>query len=432
MKTVRELALEALYKIEKGQAYSNLLLNEYLNSNGLNDADKRLFSQLVYGVVARKMTLQWMLKPYVKGRMKPMVRLALQMAVYQIVYLDKIPRHAIVDEAVKITKKADGNYSSKFVNAVLRNFEQRPIEDAPIEVKYSMPRWLVDLIINQLGYGDGMECLESLLVQSKANARVTIDRDEAIAILEEEGYENVLPSLISPVGITTPKGVLAKSKLFHEGTLTIQDESSQIVAQVMQLEPHHQVLDACAAPGGKTMHIATYLNETGKVHALDIHEHKINLIKDNAIRQHLTDRVETHLLDARKAETIFDEEQFDRILVDAPCSGLGLMRRKPDIKYAKTEEEIEHLPAIQLEILEKVCKLVRKGGIITYSTCTMNEAENAEVVNAFIEAHEGEFALAEITPITPNLERASQNAMIEIYPHYFNSDGFFIANIKRL
>jgi 16S rRNA (cytosine967-C5)-methyltransferase len=237
--------------------------------------------------------------------------------------------------------------------------------------------------------------------------------------------------MVSPFGLVSEKGNLSKTSLFERGLLTMQDESSMLVAPTLKIEPHHQVLDACAAPGGKTTHIALFLDSEkgGKVTALDIYEHKIKLIDENVARLKMEDRVETVLGDATEVHQTFPRESFDRILVDAPCSGLGLMRRKPDIKYTKEYQDFSGLQKIQLDILESVSTCLKKNGIITYSTCTILEEENQVVVNKFLSKHP-EFVLEEVF-VPKSVQKLVKDGVVQILPHHFSTDGFFISCLRK-
>jgi hypothetical protein len=251
--------------------------------------------------------------------------------------------------------------------------------------------------------------------------------EEVQTLLKEEGVA-VQPSKLSPRAVIVEEGDLLQSKAFKEGIVTVQDESSSLVAQVGALHPRDKVLDTCAAPGGKTTHFASYLvaKEGGLVEALDLHENKLRKIHQNAKRLGVEDRIHTHALDARKAKELFKEESFDAVFVDAPCSGLGLMRRKPDIKYTKNSEDLTNLTKIQLEILSSIATMVKKGGKLIYSTCTINKGENEEVVHSFLEGHP-EFELQPIEEFGCTME----NPMLTILPHEYHTDGFFIARMVR-
>ena len=443
-KTSRYLAMSILERTDKTGSYSNLLINEAIQKNKLSAADARLLTELVYGVLQRKLTLDFYLSPFLNEEKKidAWVRSLLRLSIYQMIYLDKIPAHAILFEAVEVAKKKGHVGISKFVNGVLRNAERKgfptiesikdPIEQLSIEL--SMPRWLVEKFNADIGLEETKKLGESLLHPSHSSARVNekfLSVEEALEAMEEEGFD-VRKSDVSPVGIISDGGHFASSPLFQTGQLTIQDESSQLVAPALQIEPHHQVLDACAAPGGKTTHIASYLSaqEGGKVTALDLHEHKVALITENAKRMHVEDVVTAMKLDARDVDQEFSDEQFDRILVDAPCSGLGLMRRKPDIKYTKKEKDLLNLQKVQLGILEQVAPKLKVGGLLVYSTCTIANEENKETVENFLAEHTN----FEQVPVlaAEALSDCMKDGFLQLYPHDFGTDGFFISCIRKI
>ncbi|KAF1304116.1 16S rRNA (cytosine(967)-C(5))-methyltransferase RsmB [Enterococcus saccharolyticus] len=442
-KTARYIALNTLDRVQKGGAYSNLMLRESINKNKLNDKDSRLLTEIVYGTLSRQRLLNFYLQPFIVKAKKvdDWVKILLQLSLYQMLYLDKVPTHAILNEAVEIAKARGNEGIGKFVNGVLRNLDRQgvpsldTIEDPTerLSREISMPKWLTQKLINEIGEEETRRLGLSLFEASHVSCRVDtrkISRQEVLAILEEEGIE-ASESLVSPYGIIADKGFIAGSRLFQYGLLTIQDESSMLVAPALQIEPEHQVLDACAAPGGKTTHIATFLDSEagGKVTALDIHEHKIELIKDNAKRLQVTDVVEPKKLDARMVGETFPAETFDRILVDAPCSGLGLMRRKPDIKYNKRPEDFKKLPIIQLEILESVAPTLKSSGILVYSTCTFAPEENQAVIEQFLSKHP-DFSLVEV-PVSDVVQSSIKNQMLTIYPQQYMTDGFFISCLRK-
>lgn len=442
-RTVRYVALEALERVTKGGAYSNLLLRELMNKGRLNEKDARLLTELVYGTIARQLLLDYYLSPFTNKAKKidGWVQNLLRLSLYQMLYLDKVPSHAILNEAVEIAKTRGNIGVSKFVNGVLRNVQRQgvpeltaikdPVERLSIEI--SMPRWLVEKFIAEIGLEETRQLGLSLFEASHMSGRVNtnfISREEALNTLELEGFD-VEASQVSPFGVVGKKGFLAGSRLFADGWLTIQDESSMLVAPTLQVEAHHQVLDACAAPGGKTTHLATYLDSAagGKITALDIHAHKVRLVEENAARLHVSDVVTTKVLDARLAKETFEAESFDRILVDAPCSGLGLMRRKPDIKYSKQQRDFENLPVIQQGILESVAPTLKSGGLLVYSTCTIMPEENQKVVATFLANHP-EFELLPLV-VDPVLENSLQAGMLTLYPQTFVTDGFFISCLRK-
>ena len=432
VETARNLALAVLEDVFVNQAYSNIALNKDLKGSKLSAADKGLVTEIVYGTVARKLTLEWYLSHFIQDRDKldNWLYVLLLMSAYQVRFLDKVPDHAVVNEAVEIAKTRKKG-SEKLVNAVLRRILREGWPDiASIKRKnkrysiaYSLPVWLVSKLKEEYGEERAQAIFESLLVRNKASIRVTdLSRKEEIkAVLEAND------SPLAASGLVKEQGHFAGHDLFSEGAITIQDESSQLVAPTLDLQGHEQVLDACAAPGGKTAHMASFLT-SGKVTALDLYDHKLDLIQENAQRLGVEDRVQTQKLDARKVHEFFEKDSFDKILVDAPCSGIGLLRRKPDIKYNKETADFTSLQEIQLEILGSVCQTLRKGGIITYSTCTIVSEENFQVVEAFLESHP-EF---EQVKLEHECKDILKDGCILITPELYGSDGFFISQFRKI
>lgn len=433
-KTSRGLALQVLEEVFTEGAYSNLALKKALTVSELSSQDKALVTELVYGTVARKLTLEWYLSHVIADReqLEPWVYYLLMLSLYQWLYLDKVPDHALVNEAVGLAKsRSPKSGAEKLVNAVLRRLMREGVADlASIKrknkrysIKYSVPVWLVQKTIDQYGEERALAIFESLYVRNKASIRVTNPSDLP-AIQVETGAEQ---SLLSPVGLVKSSGYFAATDLFRDGKITIQDETSQLVAPTLKIEGDEAVLDACAAPGGKTVHMASYLT-TGTVTALDLHEHKLALIADNAKRLGLADKVVTKQLDATTVHKHFAPDSFDKILVDAPCSGIGLIRRKPDIKYRKDLQDLGQLQTIQLEILSSVCQTLRKGGIITYSTCTIFKEENQEVLAAFLASHPHFEQVALEHPLVDLVV----DGCLAITPEQYQTDGFFISQLRRV
>lgn len=440
----RYLAVEALQQIELEGTYSNLLLRDLIDSNEMSKEESNLLTELVYGVLQRRMTLDYQLQPFLKKQKKldNWVTQLLRISLYQMEYLDRIPDHAIINEAANIAHVKGHRGVVGLINGVLRNIQRKGVRQPSniektnkrLSIQHSLPLWLIDEFLNQLGEEKTEALAASLNERPKVSLRVNLDRisrADAIHELESEGF-NVWESEISPFGIVVDKGVPIKSRLYKEGYLAVQDESSMLVAPALGVEPNHLVLDACAAPGGKTMHIATsFLNadKGGKVVALDVHEHKINLINQNAKRLKVQEAVEANRLDARDISKKYSKETFDRILVDAPCSGLGLMRRRPEIRYNKTKEDILSLQKLQLEILNEVSKTLKQGGELIYSTCTITQLENQNVVEKFLEKNSG-FSRASVQLPDSGLQRDADGS-ITIYPYQYGTDGFFISRMKK-
>lgn len=440
---VRELALEALEKLEQNQAYSNLLLTSVIKTNTLSDQDRGLLTELVYGTPQNKIALDYMLKPFIRkpNKVKPWVIQALRLSAYQMEYLEKIPDRAAIHEAVEIAKKRGHKGIASFVNGILRSLRREgapsfaEIEDPVLRLstETSHPEWLVKEWVEAYGFEAAEKICRIHLIPPKQTLRVNhikSDRETVLNEMENAGLEAEAGDL-SPDAIKLLKGSIANTAFFQNGRVSIQDESSMLVARALDPKPGETVLDACAAPGGKSAHIAELMENEGSLTSLDLHRHKVKLIKEGAERLGLT-IIDAQTMDARKAGEAFGAERFDRILVDAPCSGFGVIRRKPDMKYTKTPEDSRRLSEIQLGILREIAPLVKKGGTLVYSTCTMDRTENEEVMHAFIQEHpefEPDLSLEKRSP-----EKARpfvQDGSLQILPHYFGTDGFFISKMRK-
>lgn len=448
--SVRELALEALNRIDQQQAYSNLLLNQLLLRNPLSDVDARLLTEIVYGTVQRRNTIDYYLAQFVTrglARLKPWVLNLLRLSFYQIYYLDRIPAHAIVNEAVMIARrKGKGNKGiTGLINGVLRTIirsKDQLVLPSDLQIverialTHSYPEWLITRWLAQFGEPLTEDICAANNKPPHISARVNLmkmSREHCVQQLHAQQIDAV-PSPLAPSGVIIKDAEHAAIRtLFDEGILSIQDESSMVVAHIVDPQPGMKVLDCCAAPGGKTVHMAEMMNDTGEVWANDIHTHKQNLIEQQAERLGLNS-IRTTLGDAMHIDRALEGQQFDRILVDAPCSGLGVIRRKPDLKWQKQQEEIAQLPVIQLGILTAAARLLQHDGVLVYSTCTLLPEENEQVVTAFLAQHP-EFMLADddLTHQLPDqLERIQlQTGMFRILPHQYHSDGFFMARLKR-
>lgn len=441
-KNVRETALDILEAVEKKQSYSNLLLNHAIKKNELEQKDIPLLTELTYGTLQRKITLDYYLAPFVGGKkLEGWVRQLLRLTLYQMVYLDKIPDRAAIFEAVEIAKRRGHKGIAAMVNGVLRSIQREGLPSFaeisdPLErlaVMTSHPLWLVKRWADQFGLPATKEMCELNLTAPAVTGRVNetkISREDCLALLTEEGF-TVKASEVVPEAIICLKGNLAHSKAFATGLVTIQDESSMLVAHALGIAEGQRVLDACAAPGGKSTHIAEKLKGTGEVLSLDLHEHKVKLIHENAARLGL-ENIQCRVLDSRNVQDHFQKESFERILLDAPCSGLGVMRRKPDLKYSKNVEDIRKLQEIQLSLLESVAPLLKKDGIIVYSTCTIDKEENHNVVKVFLEKHpEFTFDLTLKERLPEKVRGFVDGGELQILPQYLNSDGFYIACMRK-
>lgn len=440
---VRAIAMDLLVTIEKNQSYSNLLLNNVIEKNQLSAIDVGLLTELTYGTLQRRMALDFFLKPFIKNKKKlaDWVHHLLRLTLYQMVYLDRIPDRAAIYEAVEIAKIRGHKGIASLVNGVLRSIQREGLPslnevsdpNERLSLETSHPLWLVTRWVNQFGYEKTKEMCEMNLTAPMQTARVNltrISREECIALLEDEGFQ-IEKSPVIPEAIRSLKGNLASSQAFSYGLLTIQDESSMLAAYAVGPELNNSVLDACAAPGGKSTHIAEKMNNTGEVISVDLHQHKVKLINENARRLGLAN-IKTNISDSRLLQEKFKDESFNRILLDAPCSGLGVMRRKPDMKYTKTEKDIERLSNIQQDLLTSVAPLLKKGGILVYSTCTVDQQENEQTVKTFLENNsdfEGDFSFKNRMPEA--VQPLITGFDLQIFPQDFGSDGFYIATLRK-
>jgi len=438
----REIALKTLLDIENGEAYSNLLLNSKLNNGELSDLDKAFVTKLVYGVITYKRTLDYIISKLSKVKIKKIstsILNILRMGLYQIYYLDKIPDSAVVNESVKLAKRYGHQASANFVNALLRNSTKIEKEEYFIDIKnkqerfaiyYSYPDWIVDLYVDRYG----LERTENIL---KANEEAIVDciRVNTLKITRRELMEklnefDVKEGRTEDIIYTNDIKKLISSAYFKEGLFTVQDEAPCLVGHIINPIEKEKILDICAAPGGKTTHLAQLSNDMADIMAFELHAHRCKLIND------LCERLDIKSINVeQKDATIFDQnlvEQFDKIVVDVPCSGLGVIRRKPDIKWNTTIEDIENLKEIQYKILFNASRYLKYNGVLVYSTCTNNFEENEGIINKFLKENK-EFEIAKIDNIPENFQKdVYNNGMLELFPDKNGCDGFFICKITKV
>ncbi|TDL35086.1 16S rRNA (cytosine(967)-C(5))-methyltransferase RsmB [Jeotgalibacillus sp. S-D1] len=437
--SAREATLHILDQIDKNQSYSNLLVNHAIKKFNIKGPDVGLLTELTYGTIQRKLTLDFYLKPFIKKKVEGWVRNLLRLSLYQMKYLDRVPERAAIHEAVEIAKKRGHKGIAGLVNGILRSIQRQGVPSLdeiadPVErlsVETSHPLWLVKRWSEQFGIEKTRAMCESNLLAPVQTARVNTlltTREEVMEELKDAGIEAELSTLI-PEGIHIKRGNIAHTDSYKKGYLSIQDESSMLVAYALNPQPGESVLDMCAAPGGKTTHIAQKMTNKGTIVALDLHPHKIKLIQENADRLKITS-IEGHALDGRKAHEKFELQSFDRVLVDAPCSGLGVLRRKPDIKYAKKEQDLASLTSIQLALLDSAVDLLKPGGTLVYSTCTVDYEENNLTVSRLLEKNT---ALKQISidSLPEAIQPLVKDKQLQVFPQDFGGDGFFIACFKK-
>lgn len=434
----RSIALKVLNRVFNEGAYSNLALSNELNNSDLNDKDKALVTEIVYGTIRRKSSLDTLIASFVKDIkiMDKRVLNILRMAMYQLKFLDKVPSYAACNEAVEQAKKISLG-SSKLVNGILRTYGKKGESGLNFKNKiyelaytYSFEPWLIRLFIKQYGEEDTIKILNGLNFTPKVTVRVNSLKsnfDEVFEELEENGY-NVEEGYICPEAISIKGGKsVENNKLFNEGKITVQDESAMLVAPLLDINHGETVLDLCSAPGGKTTHISELLENTGKVLAFDLHENKLGLIKENCDRLGI-DNVELKEMDATKIDVEL-VGLADKILLDVPCSGLGIIKRKPEIKWNKNREELKEIVKVQREIMENSWQYLKIGGAMVYSTCTLNKEENEQNIEWFLNKHKD--CKLEKVFIGKGDNLKYQNDMLTVFPNEY-MDGFFMAKLKKI
>ena len=394
----REIALKTLYKIDKEQAYSNIVLNDEIkqNRNKINDKDIGLISEIVYGVTTWKLTIDEIIKKYSKIRLKkisPWILNILRMGTYQIIFLDKIPKSAAVNESVNLAKRYGHASSSNFTNAILRKIEKEDYEEffqikddvERISKTTSMPVWIIEELMKNNTIEEVEEICKNLNLRPEIIIRINklkTTKEEIMRKLEEANIEyREIPDMEDFLVLNKIKNI-ENSSLFKEGLFTVQDASAGLTAIVLNPQEDENVLDACSAPGGKTTYIAELMHNKGKIEAWDIHEHRTKLVEKNAERLGIK-IINTDVKNSAEYEEKY-KEKFDRILLDVPCMGIGVIKRKPDIKWQRKKEDIEEISQLQSKILETCSKYLKRGGYLVYSTCSILKGENEDIVNDFI------------------------------------------------
>lgn len=413
----RECAMKVICEIEYDGAYSNLALKKALE-NDFSPQDRALITALVYGVTDKKITLDYIIGKYSKLKLKKIskyILTILRMGIYQLKFMDKIPESAAVNESVKLAKRYGHGASAGFVNGVLRNAAANSIEypadkTESLSVIYSFPRELCEKWISDFGYEFTRDMLEAFSKPAKLTLRPNTLKTTAAELAAKLLQNGVNAETVEDYVVADGFGV-AHDKLYTDGLYTVQDAAAMAASKILSPKAGETVIDMCAAPGGKTTHMAEIMQNKGKILAFDVHEHKIELIRKNA------ERLGIMTIDAKCGDGIVYNEEYkqtaDKILCDVPCSGFGIIRRKPEIKYNR--ENAANLPEIQRKIIDNAANYLKIGGEMLYSTCTIERAENEGVTGGFLKDN-------------PHFEKLYEKTF---YPHIDNTDGFYICKMKR-
>ena len=443
MADVRKIAFDTVQRVLYEDAYSAIAVNHAVKENSLSALDASFLSALVYGVLERKLTLEHIIRQYSSLRIKKIEKqtlIILYLGVYQLIYMDKVPDSAAVNESVKLCKKLRLFKSSGFVNAVLRNLiradKRYAMPDESdrlryLSVQYSCPEGLVQRFLDQ--YGDSLTetILGGFLGRPPVTVRVNTLKTtlpELTQTLAERGIEVQSVPFLDHALHLNRTGSLESIPQFRDGHFFVEDAASQLCAEILGAEPGETVCDVCAAPGGKSFYSALRMENRGSIYAYDIHSHKLRLMEEGARRLGV-EILSCALRDASDASQPLP--QCDRILCDVPCSGLGILRRKPEIRY-KSDTIIDNLPELQYSILCTSADHLSKDGILVYSTCTLNRAENADMINRFLEEHR-EFVPAPFDPPAPVCRMIDEPShCLTLFPGVYHTDGFFIARIRKV
>ena len=435
----RQAAFVSLQKYENGGKYLNIEADTAIRRNALEGADRALYTNIVYGTVERRITLEYLLaqlcdRPLAK--IDRNVAIILRMSLYQLRYLDRVPAYAVLQEAGELTRRFAAQSAVGFVNAVLREYERRGAEIAMpspqadfvryLSVTYSYPAWFCALLVRCYG----KRRAEAILKAFEKNPPLTLfpnllktDRAGLLRALRAEGIA-CEETRYSPYGVRLSRHVpIDAITPLAQGLCFVQDEASQLAALALGAAPAQTILDSCACPGGKSFALALLCGDKAKIISCDLHENKLSLVRRGAEKLSIA----SDEAQARDSGAFYPpfENAFDRVLCDVPCSGLGVLSKKPDIREKK-EEEIERLPAVQRRILENCARYVRPGGELVYSTCTVHPAENEEQIKVFLREHP-EFSLQPFM-----LGQETVQGMQTLLPdRYAGMDGFFIAKLRK-
>lgn len=433
----RQLAYDVLIDIQQNGAYANLALDKALLRSKLNKSDRRLATELVYGCTKMQLHLDQIIKAYcdLKKVDKRTLQL-LRMAVYQMTYLEKIPDHAIINETVELSKKV-GLHSDKFINAVLRSMlrgektvkwpDKRKQRNQYIAKWYSFPQWLIDGWVKEYGFADTEKLCEYFNNPAQTWIRVNTlkaSAEEIKSVLEYLNIDFVQHPALPEAFCLKSLQKIKQSSLFKQGKIIVQDLSAMLPALVLNPSQGMQVLDMCAAPGGKTTYLSAIMNNSGSIMACDLHPHRVELIEHNVKRL----GVENVRCYAGDATALPDDcyVRFDAILLDAPCSGLGVLNRRADLRWRIRKSSLPEIEQLQEQLLDAACHYLKPQGTLVYSTCTLNKNENEYQIERFLEKHPN----FECVPFEC-LGETCESGQKTIYPYIDQTDGFFIAKLVR-
>lgn len=419
---VRFFVYKCLYNIYVNKAFSNIEIDHIIRENKINELDAKLLTNIVYGTLSHDKILNWELKQLCEKKPKEQAKIIILMSLYQMHYLDRIPFFAIINEAVDVAKKVGGDVMGKFVNAILRESQRKQIALSRESVKdeyeylsllYNMPIWVIKMFEKHYGKEKTLKILEYSIKEAPLAVRVNIHKSNKEKLLENSDFiEGKLGKNSLIYKGTSP---IASTPEMKEGLISVQDESSQYVVEILNPKENEKVLDMCAAPGSKTQYICELMENKGKVLALDIHPHRVEIMKKMLNSLNLTNVTCIAYDSTKLSEKNKLIESFDKVLLDAPCLGLGVVRRKPDILLNLKAEQLDEIEVLQEKLLDQAYLMLKEKGELVYSTCSINKKENDAQITKFLSKHK-------------DMKRVFEK---QIFPYEYDSDGFYIAKLVK-
>lgn len=436
----RQLALQALKQIQRG-AFADVALDRSLSQSGLTERDRKLATELVYGSIRRQRTLdaiidQLATKP--AHKQPPELRLILHLGLYQLRYLDQIPPSAAIHTTVELAKQNGFSGLSGFVNGLLRQYDRHPDQALPhprdlvtqLGIEHSFPNWIIQVYLDQFGPAATAQLCDWLNQPPPIDLRINSLKTSIASIeakFQAAGIETQrLPYLDQALRLVHHAGAIHNLPGFEAGEWIIQDSSAQLVGKLLDPQPHETIVDACAAPGGKTLHIAELMHNSGTLWAIDKTASRLKKIQQNIDRLGFTN-IQTKTADSRNIPEFLG--QCDRVLVDAPCSGLGTLNRHADARWRQTPESVQTLSQLQIEILEHAATWIKPQGYLVYATCTLHPDENEAIVEQFL-AHHPDWHIDRPTA-TVFESLLAEVGWIKVMPHQHQMDGFFMVRLKK-
>lgn len=440
--TAREIAVKILSRIESTDSYLDKLLDMELRESELSQIDRSFLTELVNGTIRWKLKIDYVISQFYRGdyaKLDINIKNALRLAMYQILFLERVPHSAAVNESVEFVKKLKGQYLANLSNAILRTsirklnlIEYPRLDDDPVKalsIIHSFPAWLVRRFINRFGLYEAEQLLVSLNERPRLSLRVNLNKTSPEKLLEKFMNQDLkvekgkyLPEFVYVEGLSR----IGELEDFKEGMFTVQDESAGLVSRLLDPQQGERILDLCAAPGGKSTHIWELTQGNVDLVAVEKYENRARLLASSLMRVgNQSPNVVTG-----DASTFTTDKLFDRILIDAPCTGFGVIRKKPDSKWKREPEDISKLNAIQSAILNNAARLLKPEGVLVYSTCTMETMENQDVVKQFLNQHP-EFSLERADQFVDKT-LSSQDGFLETFPHRHDLDGSFAARMRKI